>query len=149
MAADRTFAPLQATYCCVEAASVRDFKVLAEPPVQLADAPEPPALPPANVELARSREERALKKAQEDAEQINQKATMRGQTIFNALNKTMKCEWVEKADVQAILVMGGVLVQPPYTPETMIGDKRDERLVERVRKVLAGILCKLDAVPLK
>lgn len=39
------------------------------------------------------------------------------------------------------------MILPPYAPENCRGRPGEERLKERVTKVLAGILKKIDAVP--
>ena len=42
-----------------------------------------------------------------------------------------------------------VLIAPPYKPENCVGKKGEERLKERVQKVLAGVQAKLAAVEIR
>ena len=38
-----------------------------------------------------------------------------------------------------------VLIEPPYSPDTCTGKPSEKQLTDRVKKVLGGILKKLDA----
>jgi hypothetical protein len=141
----------QANYRVVNASCVREFSVLSPPPEREANAPELPSMPEAKIELAKQREERAVAKAQEDGAHVCAEATAHAQSVFDALRKTMKIDWLtQKPDAPDrrphMLVMDAVMIQPPYTPETCLADVKEKKLKERVQKVLAGTLKKLEAV---
>ncbi|DBA04653.1 TPA: hypothetical protein N0F65_012236 [Lagenidium giganteum] len=63
---------------------------------------------------------------------IGKDVSAEAQTIFDALNKTMPCEW----DGQNIRVMGEVVIQPPYQPQNCVSDNAP--VLSRVKKVLEG-----------
>ena len=139
-----TRACTQATYQIVSLASISgEPEVVAEAPKRPEDAPEPPSLPPVNLEIIKTREERAVAKAQAEADKVNPAVTMREQVVFSELAKTMQCEWMEKDGVFSIFVMGAVLIAPPFSPETCVGKPNSPELI-RVKKVLAGVLQKLS-----
>ena len=103
----------QSTYHVVNRASVGEVTELAEPPAEPEGGSALPDLPDVNREIVLKREERALAKAQADAANVNERVSMRDQSIFAALSKTMQCEWMEGPGnggekVQCILVMGAV-----------------------------------------
>lgn len=129
-----------ATYRVIKTGCIRELTVLTEAPRLDEEASKPP-LPVVSVEMVRSREERAVQKAREDAKGVNPKVTTRDQTIFHSLNKTMPCEWLEQGPTQAILVLGEILILPPYTVDTCKGEATPT--LARVQKVLGGVLQKL------
>lgn len=129
----------------VSTSSVKGVKVLSEAP-KGADGELPP-IPEVDIKFAELREERAIAKAKDEAARINVKATARTQRIFDDLAKTMPCEWMERGTDLAILVMDNVLVSAPYGAEQCVGKAGEERLKERVQKVLAGIIGKIDQEP--
>ena len=58
----------------------------------------------------------------------------------------MKCDWMVPEDTSqspGILVMDAVMILAPYTPERCKERANEQRLRERVQKVLGGILKKL------
>ncbi|KAL4110758.1 hypothetical protein PRIC1_002446 [Phytophthora ramorum] len=71
---------------------------------------------------------------------IGQGVTGEAQTIFDALNKTMPCEW-EGAN---ILVMGEVVIKPPYHPQNCVST--NTQVLSRVKKVLEGEKSKLKKI---
>ncbi|KAF1317105.1 hypothetical protein FI667_g14995, partial [Globisporangium splendens] len=63
---------------------------------------------------------------------IGKDVSSEAQAIFDALNKTMPCEW----EGTNIRVMGDVLIKPPYQPQNCISAK--PQVLDRVKKVLEG-----------
>lgn len=84
-----------------------------------------------SVEAVNKREKKALDKAVDDARHINTGVSNQVQNVFNALRKTMPCEWKGND----IVVMGLVTIRGPrYVPESCEG--ADEGSLSRVRKVV-------------
>lgn len=96
--------------------------------------PPLPPLPPPDLQESwrRSSRERAM----EAANLINTKVTMRTQHIFDALRKTMPCEWKDTE----IIVLDEICISPPYIPKSCSGKGA---ALKRVKKVLAGVLNKM------
>lgn len=134
----------KATYRVVKTSVVRAIEVL-EIPDPAADSAEKPPLPEVNMAAVRSREERAVARTREDLAGQNRNVTVRAQAIFDALRKTMPCEWLEKEvkgeKAHWIRILHEVLLPPPYTPDLCEGAKGPT--LTRVQKVLAGELEKL------
>jgi hypothetical protein len=83
------------------------------------------------MESARKREKKSLDKALEDARHVNTSVDNQTQNIYNALRKTMPCEW----SGNDIVVMGLVTIRGPrYVADTCEG--ADESSLSRVRKVV-------------
>lgn len=90
-------------------------------------------LAPHTLEAFTKREKKAMEKAVEDARHVNTEVTNEVQNVYNALRKTMPCEW----DGTSIIVMGLVTIRGPrYTPESCEG--ADESSLSRVRKVVSA-----------
>ncbi|EGZ26271.1 hypothetical protein PHYSODRAFT_555839 [Phytophthora sojae] len=68
---------------------------------------------------------------------IGQGVSAEAQAIFDALNKTMPCEW-EGANIR---VMGEVVIKPPYQPQNCVS--ANTQVLSRVKKVLEGEKSKL------
>ncbi|KAL3662668.1 hypothetical protein V7S43_012512 [Phytophthora oleae] len=68
---------------------------------------------------------------------IGQGVSGEAQSIFDALNKTMPCEW-EGANIR---VMGEVVIKPPYQPQNCVS--ANTQVLSRVKKVLEGEKSKL------
>lgn len=68
---------------------------------------------------------------------IGRGVSTEAQAIFDALNKTMPCEW----DGKSIRVMGEVTINAPYQPEN--SQSSNAQVLSRVQKVLEGVLSKL------
>jgi len=65
--------------------------------------------------------------------------TEHAQEVFDAMNKTMECNW-DKEDI----IVFGVRITKPYTPDSCVGEQGDQNALERVKKVLQGELNKLE-----
>jgi protein LSM12 len=119
-------------------------------------------LPQIDLGRAKEREARALRQAQADLAKVGVGVTREAQALFDALAKTMPCEWRQQQQEQAgggtgagargagggatngeIAVLECVVVRPPYGPgecaalpgaEAEAG--AESGALERVRKVL-------------
>ncbi|KAL1520912.1 hypothetical protein AB1Y20_022472 [Prymnesium parvum] len=131
----------KATYRIIKTSVVREIVVLQGVEPAAEDAPEKLPLPDVNMAAVRAREERAVARAKEDLAHVNPSVTVRAQSIYDALRKTMPCEWREKDNDHYVLVLNEVLVSPPYTPDLCKG--KPGPTLTRVQKVLAGELEKL------
>ena len=114
-----------------------------KPPPPRADDFEYQDMPDVNRETINKRFERNVEKQKANATKINTKVTMRSQMIFDKLCAQLPCDWLEKADLQCILVMDAVLIQPPYGPDNCIGDPKEKKITERVQMVLGQIVNKI------
>ena len=134
----------KACYRVISVSSVADFSVLSEPPKR---PEELPLLPEVNQDFVKTREERAIEKAKAEGDKVCQDATAYAQSLFNELHKTMPCDWMVKSDGSApgIMVMEAVMIMAPYNPDSCKARSGEDRLKERVQKVLTGILRKLNA----
>ena len=134
----------QARYSVFNSASLAEFKVVGEPPS--APAGELPPMPAVNHELASTREGRAVEKAKAEDANVCEHATAYAQSVFNELSKTMPTVWLVKdsSTPPIMMVMETVMIMAPYTPETCKERQDEQRLRERVQKVLAGILIKVE-----
>jgi hypothetical protein len=63
---------------------------------------------------------------------IGKNVTPIGQAIFDALSKTMPCEWEGKN----IRVMHDVMIEPPYASSSCRSNNR--AMLDRIKKVLDG-----------
>ncbi|KAL2519505.1 RNA-processing [Abeliophyllum distichum] len=77
-----------------------------------------------------AREDSAIRQAEAEAERIGVGVSAEGQSIFDALAKTLPVHW----DKTTIVVMNEVRVSPPYLPESVKGGTPSAN--DRVRKVL-------------
>lgn len=109
-------------------------------------------LPHVDLQRAKEREARALKQAQADLAKVGVGVTREAQALFDALAKTMPCEWRQQQQQQAgggaakhgeIAVLECVVVRPPYTPAdcaALPGAEAEAAAasgaLDRVRKVL-------------
>jgi len=138
----------QATYTVVSRKGVTDVNEIA--PYTVSDDAERPDLPDLNQEIIKTRVERASARAQAEVEgdNWNERATMRDQQIFSELSKTMTCKWMNpnEGGAPSILVMEAVIIQPPFGPDTTKGKASEKQLETRVKKVLGGIIEKVDAM---
>ena len=97
----------RANYTMVNAAAITNVAEVAPAPSVAADHP----LPPPDAEYLRAREERAIARATAEADNINVKASTRFQAVYDALSKTMPCEWGSDPRNPAkvtVLVLGNV-----------------------------------------
>jgi len=136
----------RANYTMVNAAAITNVAEVAPAPSVAADHP----LPPPDAEYLRAREERAIARATAEADNINVKASTRFQAVYDALSKTMPCEWGSDPRNPAkvtVLVLGNIIITSELDPNKLLCAKGEERLKERVQKVLTGILTKLESDP--
>jgi len=137
----------KANYTVFNADAISEFKVLAEAP-SVGDGQKRAALPAVDADFVRSRAERAITKAAEDALRINPKVTARQQAIFDALSKTMPSEWHDDANNgSCIFLLKSVFIRPPFAPEDCVAKEGESTLLGRVQKMLAAIHKRLDADP--
>jgi small nuclear ribonucleoprotein (snRNP)-like protein len=93
-----------------------------------------------SVDAVNKREKKALEKAVDDARHVNTGVSNQVQNVFNALRKTMPCEW----NGNDMVVMGLVTIRGPrYVPESCEG--ADEGSLSRVRKVVRASPARLCA----
>ncbi|KAG7378832.1 protein with role in RNA processing [Phytophthora pseudosyringae] len=71
---------------------------------------------------------------------IGQGVSVEAQSVFDALNKTMPCEW-EGANIR---VMAEVVIKPPYQQQNCVS--ANTQVLSRVKKVLEGEKSKLKKV---
>ncbi|KAL2653590.1 hypothetical protein R1flu_021718 [Riccia fluitans] len=83
-----------------------------------------------DINILRSREEAAIRQAEQEAERIGVGVSQEAQDIFDALSKTLPVRWKDTS----IAVLNDVLVSSPYFPENVTGGTATAN--ERVRKVL-------------
>ena len=94
-----------------------------------------------DMEQARKKEEEMLRNARDRASKLNGKVDGATQALFDALSKTMACAWSNVS----IVVLGEVIIDPPYTSDVVRGLARDTppNTVLRVKKVIQGARAKL------
>ncbi|OQS00551.1 hypothetical protein ACHHYP_03408 [Achlya hypogyna] len=80
----------------------------------------------------RKLEERTRLQAEKAIASIGKNVSPTGQAIFDALSKTMPCEWQE----QTIRVMHEVEILPPYTAASCRSNNK--AMLDRIKKVLDG-----------
>ncbi|CAM9962857.1 unnamed protein product, partial [Phaeothamnion confervicola] len=85
------------------------------------------------------KEEKALKDAERLLAQLNLQASPEGQQIFDALAKTMDCEWQDRT----IIVYGQVAIHEPYDMESCRSLDGKAVALARVVKVLGEVRQKL------
>ncbi|CAI9785177.1 unnamed protein product [Fraxinus pennsylvanica] len=83
-----------------------------------------------DLNTVQAREDSAIRQAKAEAERIGVGVTADGQSVFDALSKTLPVCW----DKTTIVVMNEVRVSAPYLPESVTGGTPSAN--ERVRKVL-------------
>ncbi|OQR90231.1 hypothetical protein THRCLA_22568 [Thraustotheca clavata] len=88
-------------------------------------------------EELRKLEQRTRLQAEKAIASIGKNVSPMGQALFDALSKTMPCEWRG----QSIQVMNEVVIDPPYATNTT--KSANKQMLERVKKVLDGELRKL------
>lgn len=81
------------------------------------------------------REEEAYVAMERAMMALNPKATPEGQAIFDGLNKTMDCTWIENS----INVLDQVKIDPPYAPENCHTIDGNQKSLDRIKRVLVGI----------
>lgn len=96
-----------------------------------------PTLPAISADELQRVEQRNKGIAQRVLASIGQGVTGEAQAIFDALNKTMPCEW----EGVTIRVMGEVIINPPYYPQNCVST--NSQVLSRVKKVLEGEKSKL------
>jgi len=126
----------KATYHTIKATAIKSLTVLTPAPANSRTSGSLP-LPATPVQLAErgtARERAQIMKATDEAKFLRVGASQRAQYIFDALRKTMPCEWL---DAESFNVLGEYTVKPPYSPESCEGP--EGQALVRVRKVLYGV----------
>ncbi|CCI47354.1 unnamed protein product [Albugo candida] len=100
--------------------------------VRMADGENDAELPHISEEELLRLEQRNKENAERALASIGNGVSPEAQAIFDALNKTMPCQW----DKQNIWVMREVTIRPPYDVKDCVSS--DQAALGRVRKVLEG-----------
>ncbi|KAJ2817771.1 hypothetical protein IWW50_006051 [Coemansia erecta] len=118
----------------VKAANIRDVRVVDG----IADVqiPEVRTVTAAEIE---ARKTRALVQAKERAALIGVGVSDHAQSIFEALSKTLPCQW----DQSRIIVLDEIAIEPPYTADSCRALTSASSTLLRVKKVLQGELGRL------
>ncbi|KAK4528640.1 hypothetical protein GAYE_SCF62G6585 [Galdieria yellowstonensis] len=98
----------------------------------------PQQLPPLNLEALKVREEQALQKARKDLSRIGVGVSQQAQEIFDALCKTLPCQW----EGDTIVIFDSVKLKKPYGVQDLEGTEVEA--VNRVKVVLENELQKLQ-----
>lgn len=105
--------------------------------VEQASSPIGPVdpLPQVDLQRCRDREAKALQAARADAAKTGIGVSAEAQQVFDALSKTMPCQWRQ----QNIVVLNEVELQPPYgLGDCTTAHSHDLTTLERVKKVLTA-----------
>ncbi|KAI8353934.1 anticodon-binding domain-containing protein [Mortierella sp. GBAus27b] len=86
------------------------------------------------MEKIQQREQQVVKEAQVAAARIGVGVSTIGQTIFDALSKTLPCRWAG----ESIVVMDEVIISSPYEPDNCKANSSASNTLARVKKVLDG-----------
>jgi len=124
-----THSTLKKSYRLLKTSFVKEIQYLGK---NEANAQDIENLPPINIAKIKSHEAKAIRLMREEASRIGVGVTEEAQEIFNALAKTLPCKWKG----ENILVFDEVLIQSPYTIDSMSGN--DPKILDRVKKVLDG-----------
>lgn len=85
------------------------------------------------------REQEAFQAMERAMAQLNPSASPEGQAIFDGLNKTMDCTWLQNS----IVVLDQVRIEPPYGTDDCFSIDGNQSALDRIRKVLTGIKKKI------
>lgn len=85
------------------------------------------------------REQEAFQAMERAMAQLNPNASPEGQAIFDGLNKTMDCTWIQNS----IVVLDQVRIEPPYGTDDCFSLDGNQASLDRIRKVLTGIKKKI------
>lgn len=99
-------------------------------------------LPTVAASISSDREARSIAAARAEAARVGVNVTEEGQRIFDALAKTLPCEWRGRD----ILVMAEVLIVPPYDLPACSQVVSNAELFDRLKKVLSAERQKLGIV---
>ena len=114
----------QSTFRIIRTAAIKEIEVVALPAAptpstggKWADkrsAEDEEELPKIDIEVVAAREKRAVEKAEEEAKMWHEGVTGRAMLIFEALSKTMPCEWLPMpGNTLGIVVLREVRCLPP------------------------------------
>jgi len=121
----------------LKAAFIKTVEALSKPELQA----KLEHLPPVSLDKIAARERRSLQELQAKIDRIGVGVSEEAQAIFDALCfKGYPCYW----NKTTIIVMGNIRIEEPYTPEFCTGGHKTSE-VERLRKVLDGIMSQLNA----
>ena len=116
----------QSTFRIIRTAAIKEIEVVALPAAPTpstggkwadkASAEDEEELPKIDIEAVAAREKRAVEKAEEEAKMWHEGVTGRAMLIFEALSKTMPCEWLPMGNTLGIVVLREVRCLPPTPP---------------------------------
>lgn len=113
----------------ISSASIAELKYVGPATEPLAEGAP---LPPIDREALLKKEELALEKAYRLASHIGVGVTPEAQRIFDAMVKTLPCQWAG----QVIVVLDTVHISPPYTVENVAGTAGAGDTLARVKQML-------------
>lgn len=125
----------------MKASMIKQVKVLSTPESRGGVPAAALNLPPVDIDRVMDAEARAMHEAADGRRLIGKGVTPEAQDLFDALYKTLPCEWRGTTVVVGVVGQNEVIVTPPYTPESATGG--DDKSLAHVQKVLAGELKKL------
>lgn len=91
-----------------------------------------PSIAKVDIDAIRAREEQTIREMKKKDAQKGKGVSKEAQEIFDAISRTLPTRW---ADAQ-IVVNDAVLVQPPYTVESIKAPAGKEQSVAQVRKIM-------------
>lgn len=92
-------------------------------------------LPAVDTKSLEKAEEEALANYSDSMSQLNERASPEGQAVFDALHKTLPCQWVGKDSID---VLHQVRIDPPYGAANCVSLDGNEGSLARIVKVLEG-----------
>lgn len=91
-------------------------------------------------------EQHAMAQAADLRRLIGKGVSEEAQDLFDALNKTLPCDWNGQTIIVGVVGQNEVIVTPPYTPESASGN--DAKSLAHVRKVVRAPPATAISIPL-